>query len=133
MSDIEYLAIKESEGKTVRAKGTAFGAGSGTFVTLTAGGGKDLYLSSASVTVRPTSTYVIGQVSLKANGVAIETIVFSVDSDGGTGKKFPFDLAGIKVPAGQALTITSDTASAQIDISGTINGFEENTGASPTI
>jgi len=131
LSDIEYLAIKEFDGKLVdnhSADQTAIGDGA----TLTASSGKDMYLSRAWANV----TYDAGvgnaavTVVLKVNGTIVESWnVLQSTSSLQYAVQHEF-LIGRKVAATQIikLEVTSENLSS---IDTYIQCFEETTGESP--
>ncbi len=141
LSDIEYLAIKEFDGKLVTNTGEQADGGTGNTATLTASSGKDLYLAKASVTVRldALSSLIVGEITLVANSVVIDRWEFSALNEGSTSASAAFDLqhdftvAGIKVAATQTIVIDVVASNADFDITGTLVGIEETTGASPAI
>jgi len=77
LSDIEFLSIKESEGKVRSDEGIRTSAG--TLATLTANIGKDMYIATAKVifSVENISELSINdRIDLKLNGVTIEIAQF---------------------------------------------------------
>lgn len=141
LSDIEFLAIKEFDGKLVTNTGQQADGGTGNAATLTASGGKDLYLAEAQVTVRLdiASALILGEITLVANAVIKDRWEFSFEDQGGgssTGQitqTHDFIVKGIKVAATQTIILDVVASNADFDITGTLVGFEEDAGASPAV
>lgn len=139
LSDIEYLAIKEFDGKTRQNDGTR--SSTGTLATLTANSGKDMYLSGAKITIGHNNSLVssafgLTQVDLTVNGTVIESCVrSSISTTGGTfDVEYQFNTKGVKVAATQIIKLeVAAINNSRETISGVINVFEEDTGASPAI
>jgi len=137
LSDIEYLAIKEFDGKLVEDEG--FVTSAGDLATLTASAGKDLYLSSAKVvffidTVNNFS--VADEVVLKINGTIKETAKASLalgNIEGTSTFEYEFKNIGQKVAATQIIKLEVITLDGDVSVEGYIQGFEENTGESPAV
>ncbi len=138
LSDIEYLSIKDFGGKLV--KNVANRATTGDLGTLTASGGKDMYLAKAHVSgwqsgngFKKDATIV-----LKINGVIVETAYFSASGTttgagaGGTHSQNYEFTVGYKVVATQIIKLEV-TVLDGYQLSGTVECFEENTGVSPAI
>jgi len=140
LSDIEYLSIKEFDGKLVKNEG--FLSATGTLATLTASGGKDMYIARAKIV-----GYQIGgetgfgvkvKVELQINGTAVETGIIAQIGNTATGvgmqtMDYEFKNIGHKVAATQVIKLEVTTLSANHDVEGFIECFEETTGASPAI
>ena len=140
LSDIEYLAIKEFGGKLVTNTGQQADGGTGNTATLTASGGKDLYLAKAQVTVRldALSNIIVGEVTLVApTGTILDRREFSFGSTStGQGvlvQTHDFAVKGVKVAATQTIVIDVVSSDVDFDITGTLVGFEEDTGGDPTV
>jgi len=140
LSDIEYLAIKDNDGKRVDADAEVSIADSGTetdIVTVTANSGKDMYLGGAKMnfatTVGSGSTDVTFR--LFVNGVELEKFVFRAKALGLEGS-FEFLTKGVKVAATQIIKLTgqnSDATSKTVAYYGKLILFEETTGESPQV
>ena len=127
---MEFLAIKEFEGKHRSDFGTL--TSSGVLASLTANTGKDLYLASAQFMIPDGSTAAGNTftVALRINGVTIETI--NGDDNGGVRLPIKFNIFGVKVLAGQTIEINVT----QYDFgtySGSLVCWEEDTDESPQI
>jgi len=139
LSDIEYLAIKEFDGKLRSAEGTLSAAGD--LATLTANGGKDMYIASAKVTFFANADgaeSTADEVVLKLNGTIIETAKWSLDDSGAVSGgvlafTYEFKNIGQKVAATQIIKLEVITLDAEVDVEGFIEVFEEDTGASPAV
>ena len=140
LSDIEYLSIKEFDGKLVTNTDEQADGGTGNTATLTASGGKDLYLVKAKVTVKIDiiTNLIQGEITLVANSVIKDRWEFSgFHSTSSAGSMLTLDhefaVQGIKVAATQTIVLDVVSSNADFDIMGTLVGFEEATGASPAI
>ena len=139
LSDIEYLAIKEFDGKTRQVDGTATAAG--TIATITAASGKDMYLSGAKISIGHNNSLVsnvfgLTQVDLYINGTIVESCVRSslALSGGAEEVDYEFNTKGVKVAATQIIKLELAAINNTREIvSGVINVFEEATGDSPAI
>lgn len=139
MGDIEYLAIKEFDGKLIDNDGTLSVLGD--LCTLTASVGKDMYLATAKVNVFMAANNQGGQTvtcTLNVNGIIRETFSwFGGTNAGGTngdnGDNYEFDLKGIKVTTGQIIKLEVTSIGSGMGINGIISAFEEDTGATPQI
>lgn len=140
LSDIQFLAVKEFQGKLRSDEG--FLSAVGDLATLTANTGKDMYLARASVTFFPNTATFQGttpdEAVLKINGVIVESAKVSLvrhTSAGSTNitETYEFKNIGRKVLAGQIIKIEVITLSATIDVEGFIECFEETTGATPRL
>ena len=105
LSDIEFLTIKEFGGKLVSNTGEQADGTTGNTATLTASGGKDLYLAKAQATFRvdAVTNLIQGEITLVANAVIKDRWIFSVsEKAGGSGLvtlAHDFAVKGIKVAA----------------------------------
>ena len=132
LSDIEYLAIKEFDGKLRNAKG-ANRTTTGDLATLTANSGKDMYLAVAKASCdfsgNGSATLV-----LKVNGTIegtwrVETMTNATLEN----PHYEFALKGVKVAATQIIKLEVTVADVDLAISGELVCFEETTGESPQI
>ncbi len=138
MSDIQYLAIKEFDGKIRSSEGILSVIGD--LATLTANNGKDMYLASAKITFT-LSTIIVGQanlnnrVDLKINGVLIESARYSININSGNlfDLVYEFKNIGRKVLAGEIIKLEAITLGSVSSVAGFIECFEEDTGNSPQI
>lgn len=138
LSDIEFLSIKEFEGKVRSDESRRTTVGD--LATLTANSGKDMYLATAKVNM--TGNFSLNAsctVKLSINGIVIETAAFL--SSGGTldlaaegllQYEYEFKNIGRKVAATQIIKLEV-TAEIDIIVEGFIECFEEDTGNSPQI
>lgn len=139
LSDIEYLAIKEFDGKLVTNTDQQADGGTGNTATLTASAGKDLYLAKAQVTVRVDvgTVLILGEITLVANGVVKDRWEFAMahSAQVTTPNEITHDFAvkGIKVAATETIVIDVVISNVDFDIDGTLVGFEETTGESPQV
>jgi len=137
LSDIEYLAIKENDGKLRSDEG--FKSTTGDLATLTANSGKDMYIARAKVTffLNAVNTSSFGdEVVLKINGVIKETSKASLLAGNVSGTStiiYEFKNMGLKVAATQIIKLEVITLDADTDVEGFIECFEETTGASPAV
>ena len=135
LSDIEYLSIKEFDGKRVTNEGALSAAGD--LATLTASGGKDMYLGRAGFTVNHDLVSATNQnfkIELSANGVVIETVLGGIMHDGAAvNTNHTFQNVGFKVAATQIIKIEVISMGTNLEIEGFLECFEEGTGASPAI
>ncbi len=138
LSDIEFLAKKEFDGKLRTAKGTL--SATGDLATITANSGKDMYLAKAKVSARIEDTAknrtVI--VELKVNGVIKATWACDLSAQfttiGATSSiGYEFVMSGIKVAATQIIKLEVVTLDASVEVNGELVVFEETTGESPVI
>jgi len=131
MSDIQYLAIKEFDGKTRKLDGSA--TGNGTLVTLTANVGKDMYLAGAKVNVFDENVVNVsrGTISLTINGIVEE--ICELGGTSNTQGPFPYSykLKGIKVTTGQIIKLEITDFEGTPAFFGVLHCWEEDTGASP--
>ena len=139
LSDIEYLAIKEFDGKIVSNEGSKAGS-TGTIATLTANSGKDMYLAGAQIIVKRTSATTAANtmtIELQSNSVVKETASISFELAGtsvtGNTIVYNFVIKGIKVAATQVIRLELTAEAGDISVDGTLIAFEETTGASPAI
>ena len=136
LSDIEYLAIKEFDGKLRSAEG--FLSATGDLATLTATAGKDMYIARAKVVFFVNTGSAAGSVGdevvLKINDVIVETAKFSFGTNaGGTTFEYEFKNVGQNVAATQIIKLEVITLDASTDVEGFIECFEETTGDSPAV
>lgn len=125
LSDIEYLSIKEFDGKLVKNMGAKLTA-VGTLATLTASSGKDMYLARAKIAFRLTSGNI--EVELRINGTAVETMVSDIAA---SNHEYEFHSTGYKVAATEKIELEWITETGIAQLEGFIECFEETTGASP--
>jgi len=138
LSDIEFLAKKDFDGKLVKNEG--FLSAAGDLATLTANSGKDMYIARANCVFFSNvngSRSVADEVVLKINGVIVETVKFSHrEVSTGTGvvsMSYDFKNIGHKVAATQIIKLEVITLDTEVDVEGFIECFEEDTGVDPTI
>ena len=139
LSDIEFLSIKEFDGKIRSDEG--FLSATGDLATLTATSGKDMYLARAKVIffINSESASVAAgdEVVLKLNGVIKETSRSTTAGTGGGGGNgtviYEFKNIGQKVLATQIIKLEVITLDTQSDVEGFIECFEETTGESPAV
>jgi len=138
LSDIEFLAIKEFNGKLRSDEG--FLSAIGDLATLTANTGKDMYLARAKVTFfmnNFTGASVTEKCELKLNGTTIETARASITQstiDSGTSTIiYEFKNIGHKVLSGEIIKLEVIVNDSDVDIEGFIECFEEDTNDTPQI
>jgi len=133
MSDIQFLAIKEFEGKTRKLDGTA--TGNGTLVTLEAGSAKDMYLAGAKVNVFDENVVNVsrGTISLTINNVVEEICELGGTSNTQGSFPYSFKLKGIKVTTGQVIKLEITDFEGTPAFFGVLHCWEEDTDASPQI
>jgi len=143
LSDIEYLAIKEFDGKLTTGEGTLSAAGD--LVKITAAGGKDMYLGKAKVSARieAATNVVTAIIELQAGADGSETTkatwsceLISATASGHGGSSvasYEFVVSGIKVTTGQVIQLVATTVDGSIEVNGELVVFEEDTGASPAV
>jgi len=141
LSDIEYLAIKEFDGKLVKNEG--FLSATGTLATLTASAGKDMYVASAKVifylNVAGGATAIADKVELQINGTVVETATSSQEHTGATSESgiaawsYEFKNIGYKVTESQVIKLEVITLDSEVDVEGYVQCIEETTGESPQI
>ena len=139
LSDIEFLAKKEFDGKLVKNEG--FLSTTGDLATLTASSGKDMYIARAKVIVyiniSTSAGSVADEIVLKINNVIVETAKATIEaSTGGSGVNtfaYEFKNIGHKVAATQIIKLQVITLDTQTDVEGFIECFEETTGETPVI
>jgi len=139
ISDIEYLSIKEFDGKARSNEGSATAVGD--IVSLTATALKDMYLARAKVIVSTSSTSITthsATIELKANGVIKETakVVVRVvgSTTGGSTSSVVYEFGWIgKVAAAQIIKLEFTVEVGSVNVDGFLEVFEEDTGASPAI
>jgi len=141
LSDIEFLSIKEFEGKVRKIEG--FLSAIGDLATLTANTGKDMYIARAKVIFYANSSspgaMIADKAELKINGVTVETATSTMideaaaDTAGVLTLIYEFKNIGHKVAATQIIKLEVITLAAETDVEGFIECFEEDTGTSPQI
>jgi len=137
MSDIQYLAIKEFDGKLRSDEG--FLSAPGDLATLTANTGKDMYLARAQITYfgnKTAGSSIADQVVLKINGTIVETskaTLANTTSAIQTTFTYEFKNIGQKVAAAQIIKLEVITLDVDTDVEGMIECFEEDTGATPRL
>jgi len=135
MSDIQFLSIKEFDGKLRSDEGSLGSGISGDLATLTANVGKDMYLGRAQITLRhfqSVSSTSNPKVELSINGVVIEITEVALSNDFKT-IVYEFKNVGRRVLAGQIIKLESIHADVDLTIKGFIECWEEDTGESPQI
>jgi len=130
LSDIEYLSIKEFDGKLVQNDAQTRTT-TGDLCTLTASSGKDMYLAKAKIQGKTTATNSAVTIQLKVNGVVFEELIL-LDLAVGDPVEFEFVSVGFKVAATQIIKLEV-TAITTISVNGQLICFEEDTGASPAV
>lgn len=135
MGDIEFLGIKEFDGKVRKNKGTKTSTGAGDLVSLTANTGKDMYLAEAEISLAGVSgTINTVQVDLVINGTVEETAVIATDLGSTTYGRYVFNLKGIKVAASQIIKLrVAAQPVTQVTVAGSLQVWEETTGETPQI
>ena len=132
LSDIEFLAIKEFDGKLKQSDGSIFATGD--VATITASSGKDMYLARAKITISSTSTAgTSSTVVLKVNGTVVGTTVARLDDTSNGTYVYEFASSGLKVAATEIIKIEVTIYGTNQTISGELICFEETTGESPQI
>jgi len=135
LSDIEYLAIKDFDGKLVENTDTNRST-TGDGATLTASSGKDMYLAYAKVVCKNAGNIDnSATVVLKVNTVIKDTFDWfshvATNASGETMDEHIFPV-GFKVAATEVIKLEVTVISAtSVDITTTIQCIEETTGASP--
>lgn len=136
LGNVGYLAHMEFLGNIRSDEGIRVAAGD--LATLTAAGGKDMYLASAkcNFAVNSDSAAVFKQeVVLRINGVIIETVKYSDISSAGAGVltvNYEFKNIGRKVLATQIIKLEVITIASPMEIEGFIECFEVDTGVDPS-
>jgi len=147
LSDIEFLAIKEFDGKLKTNTNIKDDGTTGDLATLTAAAGKDMYLAKAKVIGRIDALNTVApkviEVVLKANAVIKDRCYFNATagssggggaSKGGNGElQYEFQVQGIKVAATQIIKLEVIASDAIVDLTGTLVCFEETTGDPPQV
>jgi len=126
LSDIEFLAKKDFDGKLVKNMGEQRTT-IGTLATLTASSGKDLYVARAGVSVSFASGTI--EVELRINGVAVETYLADLNGSG----NYNFKSIGHKVAATKTIVLEWTVEGVTATMEGFLEGFEETTGETPVI
>ncbi len=139
MSDIQFLAIKEFNGKLVEDEGGQAVNTTGDLATLTADTGKDMYLGKAHASVSLDglgTTAGVGTIVLKVNGLVKDTWNFALlagSGEAGTTMDDHEFLIGFKVVTGQIIKLECTVAGTDVLTQGQIECWEESTGQSPQI
>lgn len=140
LSDIEYLSIKEFDGKRVDVDTETTVSNTLTetdIATQTATTGKDMYLARAKLSLIATagtgSNFPM-EYRLYANGVEIEKIedqVLLTGADSGA----TFTTQGVKVAAGQIIkmTLKHQISTRTVRVNAKLELWEETTGESPAV
>ena len=137
LSDIEYLSIKEFDGKLVKNDGVL--SATGDLATLTASAGKDMYLAKAKVNVEGGGSGGSCTITLNINGTVVETyeVKFAAISSAqalvNKSSHYEYINIGQKVAATQIIKLEVTQESSIDNIHGSIVCFEEATGDSPAI
>jgi len=136
LSDIEFLSIKAFETKTRTNEGSRTTTGS--IATLTANASKDMYIGSVKIScglVIDSSTAGWFEAQLVVNGIVRETgnVVYN-SAVQVADQSYEFKWRGF-VTTGQTITINCSRAIGvnNTEISGSLECFEETTGASPQV
>ena len=130
LSDIEFLAKKEFDGKLVEDEGALAGI-TGTLATLTASTGKDMYFAVATITMEGGPNNGSLKIELQVNGVVKET--FLGETFEGNTNQYEFISKGYKVTATQIIKLEAITVDAQVNVEGMLICFEETVGETPVI
>ena len=134
LSDIEFLAKKEFDGKLRQNDGTRASSVTGDLATLTANTGKDMYLAKAKISaIMENSTSADLDVELKVNGVIKATWSARLDVTDAPITNYEFAVTGLKVAATQIIKIEVITINTGMEVNGELVCFEEDTGVDPTI
>ena len=130
LSDIEYLSIKEFDGKLVENEGVLTGT-TGTLATLTASTNKDMYLAVAKISMKGGPNNGSLKVELQVNGDVKETFLGEIFA--ASAEQYEFVSKGFKVITTQVIKLEAITVDAQVIVEGTLSCFEETAGATPQI
>ncbi len=140
MSDLQFISIKEFEGKLRQNDSVRTSAGD--LATLTAAAGKDMYLASAKVTFQRTGNttggFVSGIITLDVNTDIKDSCEFSISGDGADDSvslaygTYDFPI-GFKVTTGQIIKLEVTVLGSNLSVTGEIQCWEEDTGESPQI
>ena len=136
--DLAFLVKKEFDSKLRSAEG--FKSTTGDLCTLTASGGKDMYIARAKVVMYGLDNISTSgaKVELKINGTIVETAQgkWAVNTGGGGGSfqtvVYEFKNIGHKVATTEIIKLEVVTIASNIDVEGFIECFEEDTGVDPT-
>ncbi len=139
MGDIEYLSIKEFDGKLRKNEGVL--SATGTLATLTANSGKDMYIARAKCVffsnTASTGTSGSAKIELQVNGIVVESLrtflVMVAGSQQMLTFEYEFKNIGHKVAATQVIKLEVTAMPTTIDVEGFIECFEETTGETPQI
>ena len=143
LSDIEYLAIKEFDGKRVDVDSGATITNSSTettVVTQTAGSApnKDMYLGGAKMSWQASAASGgANNITLRLflNAVELEKKVYDNEAAGSDGE-YVFLTKGVKVAFGEIIKLTAQNSNASNTTTihnGKLILFQEDTGASPAV
>ena len=137
LSDIEYLSIKEFDGKRVDVDDQQILA-TGTetdLATQTANAGKDMYLGVASINLEINGLATTYLIQLYADGTVVDAFRIQMPStDADRHIFYTFPTKGIKVAATQIIKITTDaSASNSTNYTTKLVLWEEATGDSPAV
>ena len=139
LSDIEYLAIKDFDGKRVDNDGEVTLAATTTettIVTVTANSGKDMYLGGAEASWLQSAGATNNSITFRLflNAVELEKKVFERENLGDDGS-YLFLTKGAKVAATQIIKITAQNGDAGPTTihNGKLILFEETTGETPAV
>jgi len=132
VGDIGFLAVKDFENKLRTDEGAV--AGTGTLASITANVGKDMYIAGASLTwiknIGSGSNNVV--VELQINGIAVETYTAKATAaDPGGFHPYHFNQRGLRVAAGQTISLEVIAIGTSSLIEGNLLVWEEDTGESP--
>ena len=141
LSDLEFLSIKEFNGKRVDVNALLSLNDTVTetdLVTQTANAGKDMYLGEASIGGQATNVPALDNVVYKLFVNAIEIDRYRKEQPTEFESwTYTFTTKGIKVTTGQIIKITAKNSAAGANVNSRQQGklilWEENTGISPQI
>lgn len=148
VSNLEFLALQEFTAAHALRDNTGVkdDGATGDMGTLTANTGKDMYLIEAWVTLRQDVIDALPKLFeavLRINGTIRDRLYLhgmntSTDSGGnaggGNGKmQGKFILKGVQVLAGEIIKIEVITSDADLDATGTVSCWEQDTGTTPQI
>jgi hypothetical protein len=150
VSDIEFLAIKEFEGKLVNLNSTSNETTTGVKLTRTPASGKTFYLAYVQVTpiANPqsgTSTDFECVVAIKFNGTIVDTISYTASFEIAAGEGPGYGVSGASLKSNQVGISMDGDAIKKVEVEITtlqgtglecrlsLLGWEENTADSPQI
>ncbi len=127
--DLAFLQQKEQEGKLRVDEGSL--TGTGTLASLTASSGKDMYLSSASVSLRKTGSTGASNhtVELQVNGVVKETFTTFEFASAGKLSAYHFSTKGLKVAPTEVIRLQVTELGTATQVEGTLQCWEESSGS----